>query len=79
MRRLFFYRQFVTDPEVIIAVNVSPVRISTTTLKGTHVRVSPKNAREVMALQFLEHRRDKFAPASGNGIILTIEGLEKIS
>ena len=77
MKKVFFYRKFVTNPEVIDCVRAN--RITTRTLKGPHVRVIPKTAREVLSLQMLEHRREKYAPARGNGVILTPEALERIS
>jgi hypothetical protein len=31
----------------------------------------PHSAREVLALQMLEHQVEKFAPATGNGVLIT--------
>lgn len=49
-------------------------------LPGDWFRVFPANGRDVQFLQCLEHRVDKFAPATGGGIlvhprVLTVKAL----
>jgi hypothetical protein len=44
---------------------------------GLFFRVYPKTCREVSALQMLQHHVDKFAPADGNGIIITKNAMMK--
>lgn len=39
-------------------------------LSGDWYRVFPVTARDVCFLQMLEHRVDKFAPASGGGVLV---------
>ena len=39
-------------------------------LSGDWYRVFPATARDVQFLQMLEHRVDKFAPASGGGVLV---------
>jgi hypothetical protein len=46
-------------------------------LKGRWWRVYPVNGREVSALRMLEHRAEKFAPARGNGILVSDAALSK--
>jgi hypothetical protein len=41
--------------------------------------VMPYTSREVFALQFLEHQVDKFAPASGNGVLITENAYRKLN
>ena len=47
--------------------------------EDTCLLVSPSNSKEVLALQLLEHGVDKFAPASGNGVIITQEAHRKLN
>jgi len=47
------------------------------TLKGFFFRCWPKTAKEIMLIQMLDHRREKHAPASGGGIILTVEAYRR--
>jgi hypothetical protein len=47
--------------------------------QDTCLRVSPSNAKEVLALQLLEHGVDKFAPAAGNGVVITQEAHRKLN
>jgi hypothetical protein len=44
---------------------------------GKFFRVVPQTPREIAALRLLTHRVDKFAPADGNGAIVSGEALEK--
>jgi hypothetical protein len=48
-------------------------------MKGFFHRVFPVDARENSALRMLEHHVDKFAPANGNGILITDEALKKFT
>lgn len=41
--------------------------------------VTPSSSKEVLALQLLEHGVDKFAPANGNGVIITQEAHRKLN
>lgn len=41
--------------------------------------VMPSNSKEVLALQLLEHGVDKFAPANGNGVIITQDAHRKLN
>lgn len=45
--------------------------------KGTLYKIIPTCAKEVFALQMLEHRVEKFAPAEDNGILVTAAALAK--
>lgn len=47
--------------------------------QDTCLIVMPSNSKEVLALQLLEHGVDKFAPASGNGVIITQEAHRKLN
>jgi hypothetical protein len=46
-------------------------------LKGKWWRVIPVDAKEVIALQMLIHREEKFAPAFGSGALVSDEALNK--
>jgi len=47
------------------------VEWNTTQIDGTLYRVTPTTAREVMALRMLTHREQKYAPAHGNGALIS--------
>lgn len=67
-------------PEVVFPETdgrVSEPKFNTQTLSGTAwVRVFPITATDIMFLQCLEHRLDKFAPATGNGVIVASRCLD---
>jgi len=41
------------------------------TILGKFHRVFPTTAKEISAIRMLEHRSEKFAPAHGDGVIIT--------
>lgn len=47
--------------------------------EDTCLIVTPSSWKEVLALQLLEHGVDKFAPANGNGVIITQEAHRKLN
>lgn len=69
------------NPEVIMpekkASGSSLVSYEHVRLSGIFFRVSPQSNREILAIQMLEHHREKFAPAHGDGVIVTFEALQK--
>ena len=48
------------------------------TMSGVFFRVSPQTADEVFLLQTMELHREKFAPANGDGVIVTGQALHHI-
>lgn len=46
-------------------------------LEGRWWRVIPVNAKEVIALQMLSHREEKFAPLEGSGALVSDKALKK--
>lgn len=76
---MFLNKQKDKNPTVIVGSAQSTKGLSTEDLKGNFWRVWPTNAKEVFAIQFLEHQLEKFAPHNGTGIILTEEACEKYS
>lgn len=42
------------------------------------VRVWPVNGRDVFLIQATEHQEERFAPATGSGIILTDSAIQRI-
>lgn len=68
-----------SEPTVIHPVfkfiNSTPV-FETKSLTGVNwIRVFPQNAADVLFIQSLVHHVDKFAPASGHGVIMKRETL----
>lgn len=48
-------------------------------VKGDFYRVIPSNEVEVAYMRNLQHRRDKYAPAKGNGILVRVEAIDAVS
>lgn len=74
MKKLFHTRQPRLNPTVVIVDGVkidgSP-NFVTGVKYGSFSLVFPDNAREVLALQMMEHRIDKFAPSTGGGVLVS--------
>ena len=66
------------NPAVLVSDGRTEHGVEPVTYEGTLRRVVPTTARDVFALQMLEHRREKFAPAQGGGILVTATGLQKV-
>jgi len=67
------------NPIVIVGSAQSSGGVKTKDMKGSFWRVWPINAKEVFAIQMLEHQMEKFAPYNGTGIILTEEACDKFN
>ena len=66
------------EPEVIFhKKNINRESFEEKQLPGVWHRIHPDTSRDVMALRMLEHRREKFAPAHGNGVIISDAALRK--
>jgi len=52
-------------------------KFETRHIKGHFFRCLPKTAKEIFLMQMLEHRKEKFAPANGGGIMLPLETYRK--
>jgi len=79
-RRLFPGRTRSDNPDVIIRSTNrmnNPV-YNTKTIHGRFYRVSPQCPKEIYALQMIENQMDKFAPAEGDGVIVSAEALAKM-
>jgi hypothetical protein len=79
--RFFVGREEIKDP-FIIYPRPEPDREGTVyerrQLDGTYYLVEPSCPMEISFLRMLEHRIEKFAPATGEGIIVSAEALAKI-
>lgn len=80
--KIFHNRHRTVNPEAVVMkrkqLTGQPVFI-TEALRGTFYRVFPQTPREILALQLLEHRTEKHAPAHGDGVLLTPEALAKFA
>ena len=75
---MFEILQEVTNPRVLQPVQLRGLTsFESHELKGTYYKIIPTCAKEVFALQMLEHRVEKFALAEGNGILVTAAALAK--
>jgi hypothetical protein len=77
---MFPIHRKIKNPEVIMPLTdkiSQRTSYERQTLLGTFYNVTPTTEREVMALRMLDHRVDKFAPAQGEGVILTAESFQK--
>jgi len=76
---LFPERRVERNPLVVMpkADKRSGVSWERETLKGSFYRVIPQTPREIQVLRLLDHHVDKFAPAEGNGAIVSAAALAK--
>ena len=77
---LFAYKQSVTDPVVIdvtMRTGSQEPSFESRQLNGDYYLVRPSTAKEVFALQMLEHRVEKFAHKDSGAIVLTQTAVEK--
>ncbi len=78
--KTFPITQLVKKPVVIIAdKNINPVGIKYIHREDVMHLVMPYSWREVFALQLLEHQVEKFAPAIGNGVLITDAAHKKLN
>lgn len=77
---MFPERIKMTNPRVILPTENERGAVSWDrgTVVGKFFRVVPETPREIAALRMLDHRIDKFAPAEGNGAIVSAEALAKL-
>jgi len=70
----------VTSPSVIVksvAAN-STLNYSTDVKRGKFYLVQPTTAKEVFFLQMLEHNVQKFTPAVGHGVLITVDVFQNL-
>jgi hypothetical protein len=72
-------RQREDNPLVIISVTDArdQRKFEQERIKGKFLRVWPMTARQILTMQMLEHRKEKFAPADGGGILVEIEAFRR--
>jgi hypothetical protein len=77
---MFQTRQKSDNPSVIIRKEDKYGRptVEAGTVQGRFYRVSPSTAREIFAIQYLEHQHDKYSPSEGDGVILSEAALAKL-
>ena len=77
---IFHITQKVKNPTVIVASRTQITdSVTTRQIAGIMHLVMPHTAREVLALQMLEHQVEKFAPATGNGVLITEAAHQKLN
>lgn len=77
-RKFFKLRTTERDPFVIVRKESSHgYQFCIERLKGEFYRILPFGPKDIFAVSMMSHREDKFAPANGNGIILTKEIVKK--
>lgn len=71
--KLFKNKELVHDPKVIIRnKDDKDVSFVTKQLEGAFYRVIPSNSQEIAFLQGLKKNIFVYTPASGNGLIVTL-------
>lgn len=76
--KLFDNRRPCIDPEVVIPWKSRSANTKIVNAPGQFARVYPKTAHEIKALLRLRHNHDKYAPAIGNGVIVSTRALQMI-
>jgi hypothetical protein len=68
------------NPEVVHFHEENGIeKYDTKFLKGSFYRINPDGWREIFLLQMLEMRHEKFAPAKGNGVLISKSAFEKLT
>ncbi len=77
-RKFFKFRTLETNPRVIVRKDmITGSQFVTCHLKGEYYRIMPFGGKDVYAVSMMVHREEKWAPATGNGIILSKEIVAK--
>ena len=77
-RKYFKLRTLEKNPKVIVRRDLETCsEYVEHELKGQYYRILPFGEKDIYALTMMVHREDKWAPAKGNGIILTKEIVAK--
>ena len=77
-KKIFKLRTLEANPQVIIRKDmVMGSKFVEHQLKGKYYRVLPRSEKEIYAIAMMTHREDKWAPAKGDGVILTKEIVAK--
>lgn len=77
-RKLFKLRTLEINPWVIIRKDmITGSQFVEHELKGQYYRILPFGEKDIYAVSMMTHREDKWAPAKGNGIILSKEIITK--
>lgn len=69
-------------PRVIVPVETprgEPQQFDIDSLAGSWLRVFPQTGKDVQFLQMLEHHVEKYAPATGKGVIIQTRCLEALT
>jgi hypothetical protein len=78
---MFTLSRIENEPSVIVRTpNTENLELQTKVLRGSHRRIfnaGPVSGKEVSALRLLEYGVERFAPASGNGVIITEAAFQK--
>jgi hypothetical protein len=77
---MFDYKTKEIAPEVVIKKEVGNVyTFETGRVPGVFFRVIPDGFREIFLIQMLEQYREKFAPAKGNGVLISESAMKQIT
>lgn len=78
---MFEHYQKIENPVVVVrkdSYKVNP-EFNNETVHGTFYRIVPQNWKEIATVQMLEKGYDKFATASGHGVILSKMAIRKFN
>lgn len=77
---MFEFYKIETNPEVVVKKPVKDIYSYTTGfVRGEFFRVIPDGFREIFLIQMLEMHQEKFAPANGNGILISKAAFQKLT
>jgi hypothetical protein len=78
---IFSTAQKELNPEVVFhnPKIVCGTGFDTKNVKGSFFRIIPDGYREIFLLQMLEMHCEKYAPARGNGLLITKAAFEKLT
>jgi len=80
MEKMFINKQAITNPVVLLdesPPDAPQPSFTGKTIIGDFYLVRPNTAKEIFAIQMLEHHREKWAHKSSSAIVLTKEAVDK--
>jgi len=82
MLTLHLHSVMCVDPEALVAVslpsNAAAAGVQPGHLEGVWYKVFPETATDVRRLSFFAHHVDKFAPADGSGMLISMRAMQAL-
>lgn len=81
MLTLHLHAQLETTPEGLVEctpANSAAATVVAKKLEGVWYRVFPESATDILRLSYLDHHIDKYCPAHGEGILVSMRAMRSL-